>query len=100
MYAHYAEADNTKIPSVQNNDNLRIFTDDNQMYINFILQDYSPVSVQLFTIDGRLLKVLKTDILPQGEHQYTLNITDIPTGIYLLKLRIANENISRKLIIN
>jgi len=99
LYAHYPEDNITEIPSIQKNDGINIYTNDHQMYIDFVITDYSAVALQLYAIDGHLFKSLTTNRFSQGKHQYKLDIADIPAGIYILKMRISNEYVSRKIII-
>ena len=81
---------------------LRIFPNPfkGQTTIEFGLETEGNVSLQLFDLNGRLVKTLETNTaLNAGLHQYTLSAEELSAGMYTLRLITKNASENRQLVI-
>jgi hypothetical protein len=69
-------------------------------YLNFTLKDPSPVTIQLYTAEGRLVFEEKKTSVAGGFHQYYLNTESLGTGVYLYLVRSAYSLLSSKIVIS
>lgn len=74
----------------------------NSTTVSFSLQQQQKVSIQVFDLEGRLIKTLVNEQMPAGVHQITWNATNesgsmIANGIYYLKLNAGNYSETKKL---
>jgi len=54
--------------------------------VNFVLEELTNVSVELYTLEGmRLRTILPRRLLEQGVHEFTHNTSDLPSGVYFVK---------------
>jgi hypothetical protein len=67
--------------------------------IRFALPKQVPVSLTVYNLLGQSVSTLVESTLPPGEYQITLNATNLPTGIYLYRLRAGTFSQSRKLVL-
>jgi extracellular elastinolytic metalloproteinase len=65
--------------------------------VSFDLQQNGQVSLQLFSADGRLLKQ-QTQTLGAGTQLIPMSLTDLPKGIYLLRLNSDGKNAVEKIV--
>ncbi|MBN2281711.1 MAG: T9SS type A sorting domain-containing protein [Candidatus Marinimicrobia bacterium] len=63
--------------------------------IGFQINQPGHVKLQVFDLQGRLVKSLVEEILPVGKYQYYLSVTDFSTGIYFYQL-INDENVQSR----
>ncbi len=71
-----------------------------ELTIGFHLAQAQQVSVQLFNLDGQLVKTLSAkQPYPSGRHQLTLGISTVPAGTYVLQLLGAGLELSQKVVI-
>jgi hypothetical protein len=69
-------------------------------YARFWLESANYVSLDLYDLQGRLVKRLLThQFLAQGEQQIAINSTGLSSGLYLLKLTTAHKQISQKIVV-
>jgi hypothetical protein len=57
------------------------------------------VSIQLFDVQGRLIKTLVQQNYPRGRHEVTINREGIPAGNYFYRISSAKEQSTRKMMI-
>jgi ELWxxDGT repeat protein len=74
----------------------------NSSTISFTLSTSQKVSIQIFDIEGRLIKTLANEQMPAGVHQITWNATNengsaVANGMYYLKLNVGNYTETKKL---
>ena len=76
-----------------------------QTTISFQLLSPNPVSLRIFNISGQEIKTLfDQDFLSSGLYKYVWNGTDnngqnMPSGIYIYRLQVANQLLSRQCIL-
>jgi len=67
--------------------------------IEYDLIQTEPVSIQLFTQEGKGIKVIKNkENETAGNHIETINTSDLPSGIYLIHLTTSSSHGVKKLI--
>jgi len=67
--------------------------------VTFNLDKNREVMLSLYDINGRLIKIIFNGNLESGIHRYQLNITDLPSGIYIYSLKSGVENHQKKCIL-
>ncbi len=67
--------------------------------LRFTTKESSFGQIELLDINGRQLKIFHQGILPIGEQLFTLNVEDIPAGIYLVRLHGPEGQLVKKIVI-
>jgi flagellar hook assembly protein FlgD len=72
--------------------------------INFALAETGPVALEIFNINGRVVKTLMDDIIEAGYHTISWsgfnNSGDpIASGTYFYRLKTSTESIVRKMVL-
>jgi len=67
--------------------------------IRFALPKQVPVTLTVYNLLGQTVSTLVEGNLPPGEYQIVLNATDLPSGLYLYRLRAGTFTQSRKLVL-
>jgi len=71
-----------------------------QITLGFSLADAQKVRLELFDAKGILIRCfLENKNYPPGLHKYTLNVDNIPAGLYFYKLTAGDFNQGQRLII-
>jgi len=87
---------------VETQDDLEVQSFPNPVTKNCILEFDLPkpcsVSIQTYNSIGLLVSEAPNNILPGGRQQISVNMKDLPEGIYFVKVRIGNETATRKII--
>lgn len=71
-----------------------------QVSIRLELQNNTPMTAQIVDLQGRVVMETSEKRLAPGQHTIELNVNNLPTGMYLARVRLGEENIVRKLIID
>lgn len=69
----------------------------NDAVVSFALSSVSNVSVELFTLQGQLISAEVIGQLGIGEHQHILNAGELPSGMYIVKLKADDRVLTTKL---
>ena len=64
----------------------------------FNLPEESSVSVRLYDANGSQIKRFPDKIIPEGQHGLTLNLSDLPVGIYFIFIDNGNSAVTGKMI--
>ena len=67
--------------------------------VSFSLPKPSNTMLELYDAGGRKLKSLYQGILPSGEHTFELNRSQLPPGLYFLKLNADAGSFARKIVV-
>lgn len=67
--------------------------------LRFTVKESSFGQIELLAINGRQLKTFHQGILPIGEQLFTLNVEDIPAGIYLIRLHGPEGQLVKKIVV-
>lgn len=70
-----------------------------QLYVKFFIQDASSVKTSIVDMQGKLIRTLSDKNEDKGYHVRPYNISDIPSGNYLLQLSTENDVTTRKITI-
>lgn len=91
--------DNNQV-TVSDNDRYRVYPNPVQstLYIDYILEEVSPVSIQLFTLSGVLVKAIEHKAQAKGSYTEKINCAGLPVGTYLLILKNKKKTINEKVI--
>ncbi len=68
--------------------------------VTYTLPAEQPVAIQLLDATGKLVATpLAANMQPAGEHQFTLEAADLPTGLYFLMLQMGGKRETRRLVL-
>lgn len=67
--------------------------------VEYYLSEDQPVSIQLFTQEGKLIKTINNEVnKAAGNHMETIIIDNLPSGMYLLHLTTSDSHGVQKLV--
>jgi hypothetical protein len=72
---------------------------DNQVVIAYSLSKNSDFHFSLYNAFGQVVKRIDLATQPIGNHHFTLDIADLPAGIYLYQLGNEMEQVTKKLMV-
>ncbi len=67
--------------------------------LKFVMTKAGMVDIQVYDLNGRLVKSQRSSQLPAGEHEMQLQVSDLQQGTYLIHLNANGESLSQKLIV-
>jgi hypothetical protein len=67
--------------------------------VEFRIPVDSPVSLSIHDAYGRMVLRSAEAEFTAGTHRVDLDVSDLPSGVYLLELRTKNDRTSRKLVV-
>ena len=67
--------------------------------IAYSLPIKASVKLQLFDLDGRMIRTLEEGNIKAGEHRSILNASKLPSGLYLLRMETAKYSATQKVIL-
>ncbi|MGQ9818257.1 MAG: T9SS type A sorting domain-containing protein, partial [bacterium] len=67
--------------------------------ISYAIPKAGNVSVQLYSADGRLVKILDQESRSAGVYTTHLNARELANGVYVVVVKTDNQNITGKLVI-
>lgn len=68
--------------------------------IKFSTSSSSDVKLKLYTIDGKLVRVLLDRDMLSGDHSVEINVSSLANGVYYYKLDAENKSATSKMIVN
>ena len=72
----------------------------NHVSYKFSLKKLSPVSIQLYNLNGALVdQVISNKYYSSGEHSVSLDFSKIPSSVYFIVFKMDGEIISREKLI-
>ncbi|MEM6319548.1 MAG: PHB depolymerase family esterase [Bacteroidota bacterium] len=89
----------TQIP--QSLESLRVVPNPNNglMNLQISLSESLPVSRAVFNLQGQQLRPTETQMFSKGSSEWVYNLTDLPEGIYFLKVKYGTSILTKKIII-
>lgn len=69
-----------------------------RIQVDFQLESYSDLNVQLLNVSGQLIQLQEFFQLPSGTHHLEIQETNLSAGIYFLRIATDNEVVIRKII--
>lgn len=100
LYAHYPEGEVTGMPSLDNKQLVNLYLRDQLLHIDYHLACHSSVSFQLYSIEGNLIQQHAINGLAPGEYQHQFDVVDVPAGVYIVKVNLCQESVTRKVIVH
>jgi len=70
----------------------------NEFGVSFNLNEANMVSSQLYSLDGKLSRVLINEKMGAGDFNQQFDAGDLAAGIYLIKLNVGDASITKKII--
>ena len=67
--------------------------------VYFSIPDRQRVTIDLFNINGQLIKNIISEDRPAGSHQVQLNADNLSSGVYILRFMTVNRTITHKMIL-
>lgn len=58
--------------------------------MRYTVPEKSPITLQIFNPAGKVVTTLAQNSFPAGSHQVHFSTSDLPTGVYLYRIRIGN----------
>ncbi len=66
-------------------------------WIQLQVAETSNIVFQIFTINGKLIKTINKGTVSQGTYSIPLNLGDVPSGAYIVKLIFNNKTLSKQI---
>lgn len=72
-----------------------------KMVVDYYLDDNANVSIELYNINGQIIKELKSETMTAGTYVETFNIkqANVATGLYLVRFSLDGESYFKKLMV-
>jgi hypothetical protein len=67
--------------------------------ISFAISERSLVSLRIFDLLGREVKIIVSEVMDPGYHSCQWNASDIPSGVYFCRLQAGSYGESKKLVL-
>ncbi len=65
----------------------------------FSVAAYTEVDIKMYDASGRLVKTIASDRYPPGIHPLTLTTTDVPSGVYFIRMQTPVYTTGRKMVV-
>ncbi|MFD0963036.1 T9SS type A sorting domain-containing protein [Pseudofulvibacter geojedonensis] len=78
-------------------ENLTIHPNPTSSQLNFSWDKNEPITIKIFNVNGKLVYYAKDLIL---NNSYTIDVSNLATGIYFAKLNTINSSVTKKLSVN
>jgi len=69
------------------------------VFLRLTNNDYRLTISDLYTISGKKIRELVHEVVPAGVHEIEIHVSELPAGIYFIKVQSENNYSIRKLII-
>jgi hypothetical protein len=69
-----------------------------QAVLSFNVSNYEPVKVCIYNLTGICEKSWEFENQQPGRKDYSLELTDLPAGIYFCRLQVGKQGVTRKII--
>ena len=67
--------------------------------ITFMVDTYGYASIRIYDIKGRLVETLVEEQLPSGQYEVHWDASDLPSGVYFIRLTGSNKSITKKAVL-
>jgi flagellar hook assembly protein FlgD len=64
-----------------------------------MVDTYGYASIRIYDIKGRLVETLVEEQLPSGQYEVHWDASDLPSGVYLIRLTGSNKSITKKAVL-
>lgn len=69
------------------------------LYLELSNQEQEHISIDIYSLEGKLIKSISREQFVAGRHQLSTSITDLKNGLYFLKVQTQGKSIVKKLIV-
>jgi S-formylglutathione hydrolase FrmB len=69
-----------------------------KLTISYQLKEAGTARVSILDLNGKLMETVSNGFKPAGEYRFVRNISDYPQGVYLCRIQIGNETVTKKII--
>jgi len=69
-----------------------------KLTISYQLKEAGTALVSILNFKGKLMETVSSGFMPAGEYRFARNISDYPQGVYLCRIQIGNEMVTKKII--
>jgi hypothetical protein len=97
FFIHVGENNTAVKPITQSSNDLKIFSNDGNLFVDFNLENNTNSTVELLNVAGQSLQILNTS---NQKGLYKVNTNNLSTGTYLVKATLNNEVRIQKVFIN
>ncbi len=87
------------LPGIKNANDLHIINNSKTIIIKFTNTTPGNVSIDLFKINGSLIKKVYDCYLYAGEHHIDFNYSNMPNGTFLISLHTSKSSVMKKMVI-
>ncbi|MCS7029282.1 MAG: choice-of-anchor J domain-containing protein [Bacteroidia bacterium] len=65
--------------------------------VRLTLAKTEKVQIRIFDLSGKEVQAFDQELLNQGEHLFSADLTSLPSGMYLMQVNIGNQTIVKKI---
>lgn len=69
-----------------------------EVTIEFRLKENTDISLDVFDLNGRLIKTVLTGTQAKGNHNVNFSLSELSTGVYFCRLQAENEVFTQKIV--
>jgi S-formylglutathione hydrolase FrmB len=69
-----------------------------KLTISYQLKEAGTALVNILDLNGKLMEIVSSGFKPAGEYRFVRNISDYPQGVYLCRIQIGNEMVTKKIV--
>ena len=90
----------TKSIETTNNEKLKIYPvpTSNEVNIEFTLEETTNITLNIFDLNGRLVKSILTGKQTKGQHNINLSLNTFSNGVYFCRLQADNQIFTQKIV--
>lgn len=75
-----------------------LYSDNNQLFMNISATHNTTANIQMYSLDGKLV-FSEAISVEKGNSKYSLNLPNLPSGLYIVNLVSGNSVITKKIMI-
>jgi len=69
------------------------------VHLRYLIHDIRYLICDLYSISGKKIRELINQELPSGEHEIEIDVSDLPNGLYMIRLQSGNHVEYKKLLV-
>ena len=70
------------------------------LHLRYQISDTRKAKCEMFSVDGVLVKTLISGMHQEGKYEQTFDVSNLPNGLYLIRLQAGNQSETSKIIIH
>lgn len=68
-------------------------------YISFEVERKGHVEINLISLNNTLITTIQNSVLTPGSYQYSIDLKDLPSGLYFLRMKHFGITLNKKLVV-